>query len=332
MIWRIHRLPRFRLISLPTPMEKAENLGKELGVNLFVKRDDVMELALGGNKVRKLEFLIGDALAKKCDTVITRGAFHSNHARLTAAAARKAGLDVYLVLTPPGTFDLQGNILLNELLGAKMVLAKDRKEAVLRMEEIAEKLRREGRNPYIIPGGGASPVGVMGYALAAKEILEQLQEQGVKPDYIVLATGSGGTQAGLVLGLKLLGADDVKVVGISISPDKREGQKRVSSLVNQAAQLLDVNIHVEPEEITVIDDYLGGGYGSINKEVVETIKYVARREALILDPVYTAKAMQGLIDLARKDYFGKNSNIVFIYTGGTPILFQADELKDYLAG
>jgi len=332
VIWRIHRLPRFRLISLPTPMEKAENLGKELGVNLFVKRDDVMELALGGNKVRKLEFLIGDALAKKCDTVITRGAFHSNHARLTAAAARKAGLDVYLVLTPPGTFDLQGNILLNELLGAKMVLAKDRKEAVLRMEEIAEKLRREGRNPYIIPGGGASPVGVMGYALAAKEILEQLQEQGVKPDYIVLATGSGGTQAGLVLGLKLLGADDVKVVGISISPDKREGQKRVSSLVNQAAQLLDVNIHVEPEEITVIDDYLGGGYGSINKEVVETIKYVARREALILDPVYTAKAMQGLIDLARKDYFGKNSNIVFIYTGGTPILFQADELKDYLAG
>jgi len=331
VIWRIHRLPRFRLISLPTPMEKAENLSRELGVNLFVKRDDVMELALGGNKVRKLEFLIGDALARKCDTVITRGAFHSNHARLTAAAARKAGLDVYLVLTPPGTFDLQGNILLNELLGAKMVLARDREEAIKRMEEIAEKLRREGRNPYIIPGGGASPVGVMGYALAAKEILEQLEEQGVKPDYIVLATGSGGTQAGLVLGLKLLGADDVKVVGISISPDKKEGQKRVSSLVNQAAKLLSVNIHVEPEEIVVIDEYLGGGYGAINKEVVKTIKYVARKEALILDPVYTAKAMQGLIDLARKNYFEKNSNIVFIHTGGTPILFQTDELKDYLA-
>jgi len=332
LIWKVLGFPRFKLMSLPTPIEEARVLGGELGINLFIKRDDVMELALGGNKVRKLEFLVGDALAKGCDTLITRGAFHSNHARLTAAAARKAGLEAYLVLTPPGTPELQGNVLLNALLGAKVVLAKDREEAIKTMNELAEKLRKEGKRPYVIPGGGASPVGVLGYAAASLEILQQLSERGVKPDYIVLATGSGGTQAGLVLGLKLLGAEDVKVVGISISPSTKEAQERIAGLANSCAELLGVGTRVEPEEVIVIDKYLGGGYGVINKDVVEVMKYVARKEALILDPVYTAKAMQGLIDLAQKGYFGRGSNVVFIHTGGTPIIFQVNELREYLKG
>jgi len=330
LIWKVLSFPRFKLMALPTPVEEAGVLSKELGINLFIKRDDVIELALGGNKVRKLEFLVGDALAKGCDTLITRGAFHSNHARLTAAAARKAGLDAYLILAPPGTPELQGNVLLNALLGAKVVLAKDKEEAIKLMDELASKLREEGRRPYVIPGGGASPIGVLGYAAATLEILQQLSERGVKPDYVVLATGSGGTQAGLVLGLKLLGAEDVKVVGISIGPSTREAQEKIAGLVSSCAELLKVDVRVEPEEIIVIDKYLGGGYGAINKDVVEVMKYVARREALILDPVYTAKAMQGLIDLARKGYFKKGSNVVFIHTGGTPIIFQLNELRKYL--
>jgi len=319
------------LITLPTSLEKANKLSEELGIELYIKRDDVMELALGGNKVRKLEFILGDALSKGCDILITRGAFHSNHARLTAAAARKVGLDVYLVLTPPGTPELQGNVLLDKLLGAKIVYAKDYEEADKIMEELANELKEKGRNPYIIPSGGASPHGVLGYAVASLEIMQQLYSLGKKPKYIIHATGTGTTQAGLVLGMKLIGADDVEVIGISISKKKNEAKERVYKLINETLKLLNVNIEIRLEDIVIFDDYIFGEYAAITKEVVETMKLVARKEGLILDPVYTAKAMYGLIDLVKKGYIERNSTAVFIHTRGTPIPFQVSKvIEKYL--
>mgnify|MGYP000126621919 CR=1 FL=1 len=326
MIWKAFLFPRYKLITLPTPLEKAMRLSKELNVDLYIKRDDVMELALGGNKARKLEFILGDALSKGCDTLITRGAFHSNHARLTAAAGRKAGLDVYLVLTPPGSPKLQGNVLLDNLLGAKIVYAESYEEADKTMNMLAKELREKGNKPYIIPGGGAFPYGVLGYVTASLEIVQQLYSLGKRPQYIVHATGTGATQAGLVLGMKLLGLDDVEIIGISISRKSKEAKERVSHLVNETARLLNVDVKVDPEEITVFDNYIFGGYAVVTKEVVDVMKSIAKKEGLVLDPVYTAKAMIGLIDLINKGYIKKNSTVVFIHTGGTPILFQLSHI------
>ena len=318
--WSVFEFPRFRLASFPTPLERAPRLGERLGLKLYVKRDEVMELALGGNKVRKLEFLVGDALARGADTLITTGAYHSNHARLTAAAGVKAGLDVYLVLTPPGTPDPQGNLLLDKMLGARIVEARG--DAAKAMEELAARLRETGRNPYVIPAGGASPVGVLGYVAAALELMEQMQNLGEKPDYVFLADGTCAMHAGLLLGLRLLGAEEVKVVGISVSRDKHAASQRIAGLVEQASQLLKVENPVKNNDIIVFDDYIYGSYGSIVGEVVETMKLAARTEALILDPVYTGKAMHGLVDLAEKKYVEKGSTVVFLHSGGTPIPFQ----------
>jgi len=331
LIWRVFTFPKYKLITLPTPLEKATNLGRDLGIELFIKRDDVMELALGGNKVRKLEFILGDALSRGCDILITRGSFYSNHARLTAAAARKAGLDVYLVLTPPGSPQLQGNMLLDQLLGAKVLHAENYEEADDLMHKLAGELQEKGRKPYIIPGGGASPIGVLGYAAAALEILQQLYTVNVKPKYIVHATGSGTTQAGLVLGLRLLGVDDIEVVGISISREANEVKRRVAELVNEGAKVLKTDVIVDPEDIVVFDSYTFGGYAEVTRDVVEVMKLIAQKEGLILDPIYTAKAIYGLIDLVKKGYIEKNSVVVFIHTGGTPIPFQlSNMIEKYL--
>jgi len=326
LIWKIFNFPRYRLITLPTPLEKTSNISKDLGIRLYIKRDDVMELALGGNKVRKLEFILADALAKGCDTLITRGAFHSNHARLTAAAARKAGLDMYLVLTPPGSPDLQGNILLNKLLGAKMVHVKDHTEADKVMQELADKLKAQGKKPYIIPAGGASPHGVLGYIYASLEIMQQLYTIEEKPRYIVLATGTGTTQAGLLLGLKLLGVDYVEVVGICVSMSSDETRNRVYKLIQDTINLLNIDMKINYSDIIVYGDYLFGGYGEVTSEVVNSMKYAALKEGLILDPVYTAKAMYGLIDLVKRKYIEKGSTVVFLHTGGTPIPFQLSKI------
>jgi len=330
LIGRIFSFPRVRLTTLPTPLEKAERLSKELDVELFVKRDDVMELAFGGNKVRKLEFIMGDVIANGCDTVVTSGAFHSNHARLTAAAARKLGLEVYLVLAPPRKPTRNGNLLLDELLGANIVFVESRDEVSEKVRKLAEELRAKGRKPYVIPGGGASPHGVLGYVLAALEIVQQLYQNNARPRYIVHATGSGATQAGLVLGTKLLNLD-VEIIGISVGRSRKEACERIANLVNETAKLLGVNITVEPEEITVFDDFTFGGYAEIPREVVEIMKRIARLEGLILDPVYTAKAMAGLISLVERGYIDKKSTVVFIHTGGTPIPFQySDEITKYM--
>jgi D-cysteine desulfhydrase family pyridoxal phosphate-dependent enzyme len=323
MMWKIFRTPRYRLVAtLPTPLERANRLGEDLGIELYIKRDDVMELAMGGNKVRKLEFILGDALSRGSDTLITRGAIHSNHARLTAAAARKAGLDVYLVLTPPGSREPQGNLLLDMMLGANVIFAEETQDADKIMQDLARVLEEKGRKPYVIPGGGASPHGVLGYAMASLEIIQQLYMLGKKPMYIVHATGTGATQAGLILGMRMLGASDVAIIGISNGRKKDEVRERIYRLVRNTMEIFSIDVKIDSDDIVVFDDYIFGGYASITKEVVETLKLVARREGLILDPVYTAKAMYGLIDLVKRGYIDRRSTVVFLHTGGTPINFQ----------
>jgi D-cysteine desulfhydrase family pyridoxal phosphate-dependent enzyme len=332
MIWKLLSFPRFKLVPLPTPLERAEKLSRELDLNIFVKRDDAMELGLSGNKVRKLEFIVADALGKGCDVLITRGATHSNHVRITAAAARKVGLDVYAVLTPPGDMAAQGNVLLDEVYGAELVFSEKREEADEVMRRLAEELRARGRRPYVIPGGGASEFGVLGYALASVELMMQCLDIGLKPRYIVHSTGTGTTQAGLTLGLKMLGIDDVKVVGITDGTSAKTIAGNAAKLLNATAEMLKLDMRMAPEDFLVYDDYGFGGYGAITKEVVETIVHVARTEGLLLDPIYTAKAMYGLIDLAHKGTLEKGSDVIFIHTGGIPALFQyASEISRYLA-
>ncbi len=325
MLGRIFYKKRVKLTSLPTPLEYMENLSRRYRVHIYVKRDDVMELALGGNKVRKLEFIFADILSKKADTVITKGAFHSNHVRLTAAAAAKLGLETYLVLYPPIRPDIRGNLLLDALLGAKIVKAPSRGEADRVMEEIALELKKKGRKPYIIPGGGASPIGVYGYALAFLEIIEQMRSISRLPDYIIHASGTGATQAGLVLGRKLLAVQDTEVIGISVGPSSSDLRKRVSELATESARTLGLDVDVTPEEVVVRDEYIFGGYASITKQVVDTMKYIGRTEGLILDPVYTAKAFYGLLDLIEKGEIREESVVVFIHTGGIPITMQYPE-------
>lgn len=321
----LSRFPRVRLASFPTPLEKAERLGRLLGVNVWVKRDDFMELAFGGNKVRKLEFLLGDALTKGADTVITTGSLHSNHARLTAAAATKLGLDTVLVLTGEKTTQLKGNLLLDALFGADVRIFKVPKQEVNKiMQEVAHELITRGKKPYIVPGGGANAIGCLGYVSASLEIVNQLNDLGVSANYLVHATGTGATQAGLTAGFKVLNID-VKVLGISNGRRKDDIVSDVVKLANETTDLLNSRVRIEPADVTVFDDYTCGGYGVITREVTETMKLAARSEGLVLDPVYTAKAMMGLISLAEKGFMEKGSEVIFLHTGGGPIIFQYDE-------
>ena len=321
--------PRVSLTPLPTPLEHARSMSTRLGRRILVKRDDVMSLALGGNKVRKLEFLLGDAKNKRADTIITTGAQHSNHARLTAAAAIKTGLKPVLVLrgkpSPP-----KGNLLLDRLLDADIRFTEEQPDAA--MNNVAEELRAKGHTPYVIPGGGANAVGTLGYVNAAREILAQARHDGLRIDYVVHATGTGPTQAGLVIGFHILNSK-VKVLGVSNGPDEATGKQRVRHLIDDTIKLLGVKLAIPDEEIIVHDDYTCGGYGVITREVVDAMMLAARTEGLILDPVYTGKAMLGMEGLIEKKMIHENSNVVFLHTGGSPITFQYDsEVSKYLGG
>ncbi len=324
------KFPRVKLISLPTPLEYAPKLSEELGVKIYFKRDDVMELAFGGNKARKLEFLMADALRKGADTIITTGALCSNHARLTAAAARKLGLDIVLILRSIGPKSVKGNLLLDAILGADIrIFDVDREEIPKIMNETAKELEEKGKKPYIIPGGGANAIGSLGYLNASVEILHQLNERGITANYIVHSTGSGATQTGLALGFKAMNTN-IKVIGIACGGDKRSISHAVKRLADETSKLTNLPLTLSYEDIIVYDEYTCGGYGIITKEVIEIIKRVARSEGVILDPTYTGKAMMGLINLIRKGEIPKGSTVIFLHTGGTPLVFQyEDELKKY---
>jgi len=325
------RFPRVRIANLPTPLEAVPRFGEALGgVQVWIKRDDLTGLALGGNKARKLEWLLGEALSNRCDCVITFGAGQSNHCRQTAAAAAKVGLDCYLVLYPPFHGEGQGNLLLDDLLGAQIVRVEGRDSTDVQRstDSLLDRLVAEGRRPYVIPVGGSNPVGALGYVLGAIELGQQCDELGVNLTHVFFASGSAGTQSGLVVGARAVGAS-YQLIGISPGGKGADVRRHVVEVSNQTAALLEMPNRFELEDVIVDDRYTGPAYGTLTPECVEAIRLLARTEGILLDPVYAGKAMAGLIDYARRGEIKQGEAVAFIHTGGTPALFAyAAELAD----
>ncbi len=318
--------PRQHFAHLPTPLDEAPRLSKRLGVRVVIKRDDQTGLALGGNKVRKLEFLIADALSKGADTVVTTGGSQSNHARITAAACRLTDLDCHVVLDRGLHPEPQGNMLLDRLLGANVhwLDSLDPAVATAAMGELAQKLRSEGRTVYVIPRGGSIPSGAMGYAAFVPELLEQLDQQGITPTHLYLGTGSTGTHSGVLAGMVALGSP-FPVQGISVSRTAADQQAKIRALANDTLRHLGLSAAVADEHILVDDGYRGVAYGHPTLGTMEAIEITARDEGIILDPVYTGKAMAGLIGHAREGRFTPDDVVVFIHTGGAPALFAYNQ-------
>jgi L-cysteate sulfo-lyase len=323
---KLARFPRVRLTQAPTPLEPMGNLSRLLGgPNLWIKRDDSTGLATGGNKTRKLEYLIGEALAKKADIVITQGATQSNHARQTAAAAAKFGMACEIILEDRTGYTHEdyrksGNVILDRLLGANIRHVPAATDMDGAMAKLADELKSQGRTPYVIPGGGSNPVGALGYVTCALELAEQANVIGLDIDLLVHATGSTGTQAGLLAGLEGSRAG-IPVLGIGVRAPRPVQEEKVYSLAARTAEMLGIPGAVARERVVANCDYVGEGYGLPTPGMMEALELVARTEGILLDPVYSGKAMAGLIDLIRKGQFAKGQNIVFLHTGGAVGLF-----------
>lgn len=316
--------PRRRYTQGPTPLHKAKRLSEALGgPTIYIKRDDLLGLAGGGNKTRKLEFFVADALNQRADTLITCGAVQSNHCRLTLAAAVVEGLQCRLVLKDrsPRAYDpgATGNNLLFRLLGVEgITLCPPDSDAADVMRELADGLVAEGRKPYVIPLGGSAPLGGLGYAAGAQELLAQGFEMGVRIQHVVCPNGSGGTHAGLLAGFC---GTDVSVTGISVSGSREVREARTHVLAQRVVSLLGGRDTVARDEVVCLDDYVGEGYTLPTPEMIAAVEFVARTEGILLDPTYTGKAMAGLIDMVRKGHFRPSDNVVFMHTGGTPGLY-----------
>jgi len=324
------KFPRRRYTAGQTPIEKASRFSEVLGgPDIYIKRDDLLGLSAGGNKTRKLEFLVADALAQGADTLITCGAVQSNHCRLTLSAAVKEGLKCRFVLEErvPGSFDpkASGNIFLYNLLGIEEIkVVQAGSDLMAEMEQVAEQLAAEGRKGYIIPVGGSNAIGATGYVACAQEILDQTFKLGLNIDALVCASGSAGTQAGLITGF--YGCNmNIPVVGINVSREKEEQEDIVYGLVRETAKHVGVNFEIPRDAVNCFGDYVGPGYSLPTPEMAEAVKLVARTEGILLDPVYTGKTMAGLIDLIRQGYFKKEANILFVHTGGSPALYVYKE-------
>ena len=326
----LSRYPRVRFSHGPTPLEPMDNLSQLLdGPRLFVKRDDCTGLATGGNKTRKLEFLMGEALEEGADTAITQGAVQSNHARQTAAAATMLGLKCEIILErrvedPGPQYDEGGNVFLNRLFGANIRHVPGGSDMTAALDEVAEEVRGNGGKPYVIPGGGSNPVGALGYVNCAIELLQQANDMGIKIDTVVHGTGSAGTQAGLVVGLEGTNSG-ITVYGISVRQPKEKQEEAVHKLTSSTAEFVGLKGGVARDRIIANGDYVGGGYGVPTPGMVEAVTLTARLEGILLDPVYSGKAMAGLIDLCRKGFFKKDETVVFLHTGGSAGLFAYQE-------
>ncbi|MEJ2289680.1 MAG: D-cysteine desulfhydrase [Deinococcales bacterium] len=325
------RFPRRRYTPYATPIEPLERLSAHLGgPNLFIKRDDLLGLTAGGNKTRKLEFLVADALAQGADTLITTGAVQSNHCRLTLAAAVHEGLECRLVLEQrvPGSYDpgASGNNFLYRLLDVEKVTVVDAgTDLMAAMRREAEALEAEGRRAYVIPGGGSTPLGALGYVACAEEMLAQTFDMGLELDHIVTASGSGGTHAGLVAGIVGTNAN-VPITGISVRAEKAPQEERILDLARRTAELAGVRSEVRAEAVSVLDDYVGPGYSLPTDAMIEAVKLFASLEGILLDPVYTGKAAAGLIDLVRRGRFQRDDNVLFVHTGGSPALYAYQDV------
>ncbi|PWC14488.1 D-cysteine desulfhydrase [Brenneria corticis] len=331
------RFPRLTLGHFPTPLEALPALSKHLGgPNIYIKRDDATGLATGGNKTRKLEFLLADALQQGADVIITQGATQSNHVRQTIAAAAKLGLKTKVLLEKRVTdygddYQRSGNILLDNLLGGEIIdhlpAGTDMQQA---MEALADTLRQQGAKPYVIPGGGSNPIGALGYVAAAEELLFQSSQQRLRIDHIVHATGSTGTQAGLVAGLTATNSQ-IPLLGISVRAPREKQEENVYALAQRTWQLLGIDGEIPRHAVQVNSDYVGKGYGIPNQGTLEALTLLAQLEGILLDPVYSGKGMAGLIDLIRKGHFASDQNVVFIHTGGSAGLFGYRQLFEQAA-
>jgi D-cysteine desulfhydrase family pyridoxal phosphate-dependent enzyme len=321
---------RFPLALLPTPLVAAPRLSRALGgPRILIKRDDLTGFGFGGNKVRGLEYCTGEAVAQKADVVVTGAGEQSNHVRATSAAARVAGLDVVAVMHGERPTGRQGNLLLDELLGAEIRFTGDPSRERLdgRIAEVAEELRRDGRRPYVIPRGGGCALAALGYVECARELSDQLADLPEQAPWVVLATGACTSQAGLVAGTKLTGAVH-RMLGITVSRPVEECRERVVRFAAGAAERLGQTLDLAPEDVLVRGGVVGPGYGVPTPEGVEAIRLVARTEGVFLDPTYTGKAMAGLIEEIRSGRIAADDTVVFVHTGGEPALFAHPEILD----
>ena len=323
----ISKFPRLHFAHLPTPLEPMQRISKALGgPNLWIKRDDCTGLSSGGNKTRKLEFLMADAVERKADCIITQGATQSNHARQTCAIAGKLDLECHILLEDrtgyeDDAYNLNGNVMLNQLHGATISTRPAGTDMNKAMEELAQSLRDDGKKPYIIPGGGSNEIGALGYVNAAIELTTQANDRSLLIDHVVHATGSSGTQAGLVLGMEGINSG-IAVYGVGVRAPKEKQEEMVYDLAQRTAVYMGLNPEiVAREKVVANSDYVGDGYGLPTSSMVEAVKMLAKYEGILLDPVYSGKGFAGLVDLIRKGHFKKGENVVFLHTGGSISLF-----------
>lgn len=328
---QLARFARSRFCHTPTPFEPLPALTKHLGgPTLYVKRDDCTGLALGGNKNRKLEYLLGEALQAGADTLVTAGGVQSNHCRQTAAAAARHGLKCELVLSRQvasnhPAYERTGNVLLDHLFGAHLNFVGRDIKWDDELAKVAEQVRSRGGKPFVVPLGGSTPTGTLGYVGCAQELLGQADERGITIDHIVHCSGSGATQAGLIVGLEG-SASPIPVTGISVARPVSQLHGEVADLVDRTAEKVGLGRKVPASRIEVTDRYIGPGYGLPSEGMLEAVDLTARLEGLVLDPVYTGKTMAGLIDMVRQGRFKKGQTVVFIHTGGVPAIFAYDDI------
>lgn len=328
------RFPRRFLAHLPTPLERLDRLTKELGgPEIWIKRDDCTGMSTGGNKTRKLEFLMAEAELQGAEMIITQGATQSNHARQTAAFAAKMGMECHIVLedrtgSNNANYNNNGNVLLDHLHGATTEKRPGGGDFNAVIEEIAEQKRADGKKVYTIPGGGSNATGALGYVNCAFEMLGQVNNSGMKIDHIVTATGSAGTQAGLIVGLKAMNAQ-IPLLGIGVRAPKPKQEENVYNLAVKTAEKLGCPGVVAREDVVANTDYVGEGYGIPTESGLEAIRMFAELEAILLDPVYSAKGAAGFIDLIRKGHFKKDERVIFLHTGGSVALFGYDAAFDF---
>jgi D-cysteine desulfhydrase len=317
-------IPRLLFAHLPTPIEELPRLSEALrGPRLLVKRDDLTGLAFGGNKTRKLEFLVAEAQGQGAKTLITGGALQSNHCRQTAAAAARFGFNCILVLTGDKPEHASGNLLLDQLFGAQIVYVADRKDRDSILQETFDRASHDGRKPYLVPYGGSNATGALGYAFAMKELIDQK----VNADWIVFATSSGGTHAGLLSGQRVFRFSG-KILGISVDEPEEWLKEEVSKLASDTSEKIGERIEFSPGDVLANADYCASGYGIVTEREGEAIKLFARCEGLLLDPVYTGRAAAGMIDLVRKGFFKKTDTVLFLHTGGQPALLAERYAKE----
>ena len=313
-------IPRLHFAHLPTPIETLSRLSEILGgPHLLIKRDDQTGLAFGGNKTRKLEFLVAEARDQGAKTLVSGGALQSNHCRQTAAAAARFGFKCILVLTGEKPKQPSANLLLDELFGAEIIYVADRNDRDRILQGTFDRAAEEGMKPYLVPYGGSNSTGALGYAFAMKELMAQ----NLQADWIVFATSSGGTHAGLLLGQRVFGYKG-KILGISIDESEEWLKEHVSALALLAGEKLGKRVEFTPDEVLANANYCSAGYGVLTEAEREAIRLFARHEGILLDPVYTGRAAAGMIDLIRKGFFKKNETVLFLHTGGQPALFAAE--------